>query len=368
MAKIDLQASGMKSKDTKSQGLEPKKRGLKLILAALAFTLVLVVINPSAIISAAYNNLGSIKLSKALLSSTGLTASGIQSVNLNSEARILIEQARNRLNRALAWDIRNANVYTNLGLLYLAQGDLAAAEKAFLKSSEFSPDDKLVCLHLGDVYEAMGEKDKAIAFWRTTRGGPLFLTRADYFLRQGDLERATMNLKLAAECTANFPEHYHKHYYLLKLAQTYSDLAKLYKEAGKIDQAIEAYRQALEIDPNMAEYQILLALTYKDKGMVREAIKELEEAARTEYPGPRAWAYGELGKTYQVEGELNKAIMALRKAIELEPDHIGYRLELAMTLRSAGMLLDAYEEYKRALEIQPDNDFAKEQIEKLKPK
>ena len=58
------------------------------------------------------------------------------------------------------------------------------------------------------------------------------------------------------------------------LAETYYNLALTYKNKGEIGQAIKEYQKAIEIDPNFMEAHYNLGKIYQEKGEHIEAARE----------------------------------------------------------------------------------------------
>src|SRR4029453_234557 len=64
-----------------------------------------------------------------------------------------------------------AEVYQNLGQLYLAKKDSPAAETAFLKGLEIRPDSSDIATLLARTYQESGQPDKAMALLEKAAGG-----------------------------------------------------------------------------------------------------------------------------------------------------------------------------------------------------
>lgn len=89
-------------------------------------------------------------------------------------------------------------------------------------------------------------------------------------------------------------------------AVAYSDLGNLLAEAGDVEAAEEAYRQAIAQDPNLVAAHYNLALLYEEMGRENKAIAQLEEVLEIDPKHPRA--NFQLGKLYEGKGRRNKAI------------------------------------------------------------
>lgn len=93
------------------------------------------------------------------------------------------------------------------------------------------------------------------------------------------------------------------------------------------------------------------------QGEFEEAVDCLEAASR-EYPDSyEAFVY--LGAAYSQCGRHNAAIGALRRGCEIKPRSPKSHYNLAQAYEAAGVPREAWFEYKKALEIDPDYGLAR---------
>ena len=135
--------------------------------------------------------------------------------------------------------------------------------------------------------------------------------------------------------------------------------------AGQVDQAILVYRQSLDCWPS-AEAHTFLGWALSFKGDLDGAIEECKRAIRVDpdFGNP----YNDIGSYLIARGELDEAIPWLEKAIaakRYEPRHYPH-CNLARVYWAQGQLLHAAAEFERALTIQPDYEFARQALEKLR--
>lgn len=114
-----------------------------------------------------------------------------------------------------------------------------------------------------------------------------------------------------------------------------------------LDEAIEAFHQAIALNPNYASPHRNLWFAYDKKGLVEEAIVEALEAIRInpEFDG----AYNNLGISFGRKSLFEESINAFRQALSLDPYNSMYLINLATTYQRAGELDQAIEWYKRGL-------------------
>lgn len=101
-------------------------------------------------------------------------------------------------------------------------------------------------------------------------------------------------------------------------------------QSGKMAEAIERFRAALELDPAMPEAAYPLALGYEAAGKTDAAIEALEQALRIrpDFTEPRYALAGCCRKRGDFEGELGLLAEVVRRAPGLAEAHFNYGLAL----------------------------------------
>lgn len=102
---------------------------------------------------------------------------------------------------------------------------------------------------------------------------------------------------------------------------------------GEVDDAVAAYRRAIELDPNApAGYNNLAWMLQRHGGSLDEAATLAERAVGIE-PKPRY--LDTLSRVYEAQGRADDALHAITRALEADPDNAAYRSR-ADALREAG--------------------------------
>ncbi len=117
--------------------------------------------------------------------------------------------------------------------------------------------------------------------------------------------------------------------------------------AGKVDDAVSEYQEALRYDPdNPLAYQ-LLGIASGWKGNVQEAKDYFLRANRLD--DNKADTHMNLGSTYAVEHNWEKSLEHFRRAVELAPREPLYHYQLGTLYEALGRDTLAEESFKKAL-------------------
>jgi tetratricopeptide (TPR) repeat protein len=144
----------------------------------------------------------------------------------------------------------------------------------------------------------------------------------------------------------------------------YARLADAYEAAGRTDDAIAAYQQAIALKPLPAYYNNLGGI-YGRSGKTEEAMAAYQKSADLD-PANAAQAWRNAGITLYNAGKLKEAVAPLKKATELDPKSaqawylLGASLVGAMETKKVGDKLEfiiqpgTVEAYQKAVELDPN--------------
>ena len=141
-------------------------------------------------------------------------------------------------------------------------------------------------------------------------------------------------------------------------------LGLAYQERGFLDEAIRAFKTAIELGPNMAKNHYNIGRAYEEKGLFENAIDAYNKAVELnpEYTD----AYFNLANLYMQMQLKKDAINAYRKVIELDPNDLEAYNNLGVALAMQGEIGRAVELWEKVLEMDPNNQKAKDNIAKAK--
>jgi len=120
-------------------------------------------------------------------------------------------------------------------------------------------------------------------------------------------------------------------------------------EQGRLDEAIEQYERALQLQPDFVEAHHNLGNELAAQGKLMEAIPHFERALQLQPDYPEA--HNNLGVQLAKQGNLNEAIPHWERALQLKPVYAEARYNLGLTLARQGKIAEAIHQFQQALEL-----------------
>jgi tetratricopeptide (TPR) repeat protein len=131
-------------------------------------------------------------------------------------------------------------------------------------------------------------------------------------------------------------------------------LGQFQLDHGRLDEAIDQFQIALNIDPKYPMARTNLGIALAKKGRVDEAIAHFQTVLG-DYPND-AKTHENLGTALAQKGELQSAIAAYEKALSIQPLYPSAHYNLGMALDDSGRIDEAIAHYQQA--VQEDPHFA----------
>lgn len=255
---------------------------------------------------------------------------------------------------ALASTLRAAPIDQLPPLLLVAVSerlqDLGDADNAidFLKRVDLKrPGDFGVNVRLGQALIGKQRPDEAAGYYRTAfavRPGPVVCNNLGYALKAaGRLDEAISAYEQAIRLDP-------------KYALAHMNLGVAFKAKGQMDQAIDCYRRALEANPSFAQAHNNLANALNARGDSAGAVEHYEQAARLD--PTLAEPHYNLGLLYAVQGRVDDAIAQYEEALRLLPDLYQAHNNLGNLLASRKQWDQALAHLRRAVELAPDDPIS----------
>ena len=191
-----------------------------------------------------------------------------------------------------------ADIHNKLGFIYQWRGELQKAADFFQKALDLNPMYTEAALNLAVTYNDMGLYDEAV----------------ETFNRAASVVKAQpRSLDL---------------YIRGRLANEHARLGDLYYALGLYEEALDEYRKALTLRPNLVDIMIKIGITLREQGTLDEAIRIF---MRVKEVHPRySQAFIHLGITYYMKGFVDMARSEWEALKELDPDGHGANLYLAL--------------------------------------
>lgn len=197
-----------------------------------------------------------------------------------------------------------------------------------------------------------GEVDEAVElFNKTLTQLPNFiLARYDLavaYRNQGNVDQAILEYEKALEINPNFPE-------------ALSNLGGQYFRVGKIDKAIDTLKRAVKSFPNFIQANSNLGAVLNKNKRYKEAIPYLKKTVQLD---PEfGMAHYNLGNAYFGVKEFKDARASLEKASNLGIEFVSLHWKLYEIHRDSGDNERARKELNFILEIDPENEEAKQKL------
>lgn len=237
---------------------------------------------------------------------------------------------------------RDSDLWNVLGVCLRRMGEPEQALQAFEAGLKIHPKNEGLLQNKGNVHNDLKDGPAAVAiFSRLVRNAPANaeLQRAlgRGLWRSEDFEKAEMRLRLATRLKPDFID-------------AWLDLSALVAESHTADAAVAVLEEALKANP-MPRLMEAKAVAIRRSQKLRQAEAYLKEILES-HPD-EAWAHYQLGGVIS-DFDRPRANIHLRRAVELKPDDLDYRMALVESLvRSrhgdeAAHLDAAYAELKAA--------------------
>jgi tetratricopeptide (TPR) repeat protein len=202
---------------------------------------------------------------------------------------------------------------------------------------------------------AQGDLDKAEAYFQNIlREDPKFVP-ALYDMAvvnrdKGSIEQTVADYEKIIAINPNFPE-------------ALSNLGSYYFRSGKLEKAVTLFQNAVRVYPNFIQALSNLGAALNKLDRSPEAIPHLKKTISLD---PEfAIAYYNLGNSYFATNQLDDAHTAYNQAVTLGVDFLSLHWKLYETTHRLGKNEEAGKQLKIILQMDPENEKAKQALAKL---
>jgi type IV pilus biogenesis/stability protein PilW len=170
---------------------------------------------------------------------------------------------------ALKEDKNAAKVNFAMGHSYFLLDDEQNAEKSMQKVLKVEPDNGEAINYLGNIYEKEGRLDDAVTQFKKAAASTTYMTPHFAYRNLGRVYREKKEDALAEEAlktaVKRVPEYF----------PARADLAKLYMDQSRWDEAIQEWKTLLDLAPEVADAHFYLGQSYLGKGDAVNAKQEI---------------------------------------------------------------------------------------------
>jgi tetratricopeptide (TPR) repeat protein len=252
-----------------------------------------------------------------------------------AEARSLFDEANPRLDSSEAHRI--------LGLIYWASSDYDRSVEQFTTAIDRDPRDERSRLARARVLSVSGrDVDAQRALLETIQASP------DSALAHWSLGLIYERLNRHADARREI--EYATAGAVVGRADLYTAIGRLAGSATDVPAAIDAFMRAIDENPNNPVTHKYLAGALLQQDLVDDALIEFVAALLIDPLD--ADAHAGIGRIHLDGGRHADAADALRRAVEVAPDHVEARYALATALTRLGKTQDAAREFDRVEEAQ----------------
>ncbi|NXG19738.1 TMTC1 protein, partial [Grallaria varia] len=240
-----------------------------------------------------------------------------------------------------------ADAYSSLASLLAEQERLKEAEDVYKAGIENCPESSDLHNNYGVFLVDTGSPERAMSHYRQA----IRLSPAHHvaMVNLGRLHRSLGQNKEAEVW-------YKRALKVSRKAEILSPLGALYYNTGRYDEALQVYREAASLQPSNKEIRLALAQVLAMMGRTKEAEKMTNHILSEDVECLEC--YRLLSAIYSKQEHYAKALEAIEKALQLKPKDPKVISELFFTkgnqLREQNLLDKAFESYKRAVELNPD--------------
>lgn len=123
-------------------------------------------------------------------------------------------------------------------------------------------------------------------------------------------------------------------------------------DAGRLDEAAECQREAIDLNPRMAQAYCDLGLIGLKQNRLDDAAAALRQAIQLE--PARADAHNHLGVLLARQAKPDEAAASHRRALEIDPAYAEAHYNLGVVLGTMGRTRDAITHYRQAVTLEPN--------------
>jgi tetratricopeptide (TPR) repeat protein len=244
-------------------------------------------------------------------------------------------------------NVELASIFNMIGVALVKEGDRIGSEGYFRRAIELYPQLVDAYHNLVMVLADSGWIDGVRNVLRAAEAQGLLqkvppLDLGSWYLSAGLLPEALAQYRRSENAEASYR------------------IAGILSRTGRVDDAVEAYRRAIELDPMWPAPLYDLAVMYADSGNPEQAIASYRDAIRLD--ASFVEAYVNLAFHLTEGGRLDEACMCLQRARDLDPQNATAASNLSSVLVKLDRYADALATLRVAIDLQPKDPWFHNQL------
>lgn len=289
------------------------------------------------------------------------------------------DKSLSMLEKAMALQPNDPEIYTMQGNIYLVQGFHEKAIKNYQEALPFSEYKADLYYQIGFAYQNAFKYNKAIDYYKQSIELDIIHENALYELAYclditGQLDHsisyykkfidqdpyshyAWYNLGIVYNKLEKFDDAIKAYEYATLIEESFAsaffNMGNTFDSLEKFPQAIDAYKKTLEIEGSSAELYCSLAETYEKMDHCDLAVKYYQKAVKLDSFYDEAW-YG-VGKCLAKQDKWYEAIHFLNRALKLDCENFLYWKKVAEAEFHVGNLVSSLDAYEEASMLNPED-------------
>lgn len=289
------------------------------------------------------------------MSTTALSRQQALQEALNYHQQGLIAEAERRYNRLLTEAPGFIEAYYYLGALYMDQRKHREAIAILSKGYEKDPKNPQVLTTLSVAYQATGQLDRAIDMARKV---------TEHFPQVAEARFNLAQMLVSKGKHAEAIEEYDQTLKINpKMANALYNKGTLLYQLGKQTEAIEAFQQTIAVQPDHVHALVNMGQHTSENGQYQESLSYLERALQKDPKHSKGLRMR--GMILHMTSRLEEAEKSYILSLENSEPNAETHTLLGNVYRDLHNEGKALEHYEKALELEPDNDIAKQNIQRI---
>ncbi|MGB9595641.1 MAG: tetratricopeptide repeat protein, partial [Candidatus Poribacteria bacterium] len=259
------------------------------------------------------------------------------------------KSAEIELQKAIELDDKFYSAYFNLGEVYRNQKQNDLAMLAYKKAIEINPKWGYPYFGIGMIYFDQDKlQDAELQFNQAIKYSPEigmahFKLGQIYAKQDMDIELVSKSYRDGQKATQITQK---------EIAMAFYELGKIFSNKGNSGLAVQAYKNSINIDPNLAIAQFELGNEYYKMGLKERSIEHYKLAIQAD-PTIRNSFVDDARKEYE-SGNFESALASLDKTLAIDPENAPAHFYYADIQQKQGNLTEAIKHYEDTIRIDPN--------------